>query len=166
MQAVFFIIIFYLSEKCCLAPFHPAESLPVGYTLGAVGKHKQKFNSIHLWPSIFCYLCFSPFFLLRVIINFSLSSLEKLPEFVGLKTHFFVHSGEPQRAVHLGLTAGWCQDWSWPKACRTESSSERSALRVFPSCASVTSSCRREPRGAIWGGLGPEHKGLSTENSN
>lgn len=36
---------------------------------------------------------------------------------------------------------------------------------VFPSCASVTSSCRGEPQGAIWGGLGPEHVGLSTANS-
>lgn len=37
---------------------------------------------------------------------------------------------------------------------------------VFPSCASVTSSCRGEPQGPIWGGPGPEHWGLSTANSN
>lgn len=71
-----------------------------------------------------------------------------------------------QRAVHLGPTAAWCQDWRWPKARRTESSSERSRGVVFPSCASVTSSCRGEPRGAIWRGPGPEHGELGTANCN
>lgn len=37
-----------------------------------------------------------------------------------------------KRAVHLCVTARWCQDRRWPKACRTESSSERSPARCFP----------------------------------
>lgn len=37
-----------------------------------------------------------------------------------------------KRAVHLGPRARWCQDGRWPKARRTESSSERSAARCFP----------------------------------
>lgn len=40
---------------------------------------------------------------------------------------------------------------------------QRGRLRVvFPSCASVTSSCRGEPRGAIWGGPGPERGGTQS----
>lgn len=37
-----------------------------------------------------------------------------------------------RRAVHLGPSAGWSQDWRWPKARRTESCAERSAARCFP----------------------------------
>lgn len=44
---------------------------------------------------------------------------------------------------------------------------QRGRLRVvFPSCASMTSSCHGEPLGAIWRGLGLGRGGLSTANSN
>lgn len=82
-------------------------------------------------------------------------------------TVWFCHSEKPhQRAVHLGPSAGWCQDWQWPRSRRTESSSERSAVRCFPFLCLCDIFLPRGTSGTHFRGPGPEHWGLSTANSN
>lgn len=69
--------------------------------------------------------------LIAVPFIYSLTCWEKKPKlpFSLLTTHRLVCSSlekkrNHRRAVHLALSARWCQDRRWPKACRTESSSE------------------------------------------
>lgn len=92
----------------------------------------------HIHTDLICCLCFSPPSPLMVsainLLPVILTHTKKASFRICWKlTIWFTHAQKYyQRAVHLGPSAGWCQDWRWPKARRTESSSERSAERCFP----------------------------------
>lgn len=87
--------------------------------------------------TLFAVFAFLPHFFWRYLAFISYLSFWGIKKkvlfwFCWKLTIWFSHSEKHhQRAVHLCPSAGWCQDWRWPKSHRTESSSERSGCALF-----------------------------------